>query len=190
MRKNEPRTLLIDGTEIPAHYISQGMFCKAYRSGNRVYLLCTGDYSKECIALFCDKTIPHIPHITRHEPLVERGKDYQIYSMPFYRKLTTKDKKAYRQWKTLPTIIRSYSEASTYVDSEQNNTPESVREAIRELIGAFCNYDIDGMLLEFNKSNVGVNEQTGDLILRDCLASQESIMKVRRERKRRGTSCA
>jgi hypothetical protein len=185
MRIGGTRNLIIDGVETPAHYIGQGMFCKAYRSGNRVYLLCHGDYSKECISLFCDKSVKHIPDIKRHSD-IDGDKNFQVFSMPFYHKLTKRDyPKAYKQWKTLPSIIRSYSEASSYIDSEQNNTPESVREAIRELIEAFCNHDIDGMLLEFNRANVGVNDK-GELILRDCLANRTSIERARTERKKRG----
>lgn len=180
MQIGKTKNLVIDGRETPAHYIGRGLFCKAYRSGDLVYLLCEGDYSKECITLFCDQSKKHIPKINRHE----RYKDYEVYSMPFYRKLTKRDFPiAYAQWKTLPSVILSYTEASSYVDSEQNNTPESLRAAILELIEAFSNYDVDSMLLEFNRANMGVND-TGELILRDCLASRKSIDKIRKQRKR------
>lgn len=181
MKRGTLKNLCIDGNTLQGEYIGRGMFCTAYRHDERVYLLCSGDYSKECIALFCDKSLKHIPNIERHDDI----EDYQVFSMPFYHKLTKRDyPKAYAQWKTLPSIIVGYTEASQYIDSEQNNTPHTVREAIRELIGAYCNYDLDGMLLEFNKANVGVNEN-GELILRDCLASRGSIEVKRKERANR-----
>lgn len=184
MRTGETKILVIDGKDVASHYIGRGMFCTAYRSGNRVYLLCKGDWSKECISMFCDKSIQHMPNIVRHEAIAELP-DHQIYSMPFYRRLTKRDyPKAYAQWRTLPTVIRSYSEASQYIDSEQNNTPSSIRECIRELIEAFCNYDIDTMMLEFNRANLGVDEN-GELILRDCLVSWASVLRIRQTKKRR-----
>lgn len=178
MKLRKTKNIYVDGLEVPAHYIGQGLFCKAYRNGDRVYLLCKGDFSKECISMFCDKTRKHIPHIDRHNNL----EDCQVFSMPFYHKLTKLNyPQAYKDWKTLPGTITSYIEACVFIDSQEHNCPESLREAIRELVEAFSNYDNENMLLEFNKVNVGVNDN-GELILRDCLASIKSMEAVRKEK--------
>jgi len=181
MRQGTECRIEVDGEGLDVVFIGQGLFSRTYRQGERVYLLTKGDYSKECIALFCDKEKKHIPHVSRHA----EWKDYQVYSMPFYHKLTKKDYPlAWKQWRTLPSIMRSYDEASRYIDSEQNSSPESIREAIRELIDGFCNYDIDNMMLEFNRANVGVNDR-GELILRDCLASRKSIELMRKTKRQK-----
>lgn len=179
MRIGETKTLTVDNKTIEAQYIGRGMFCTAYRKDDRVYLYCQGDYSKECVALFCTPG-PHIPKIERHNPVEE----FQVYSMPFYDRITkAKYPKAWAQWKTLPNVIIGFSRISEYVDSEQNNTPETVRLAIGELIQAYCNYENEGMLCEFNRANIGVDRLTGELILRDCLASRGNIDRVRRQLK-------
>lgn len=179
MRQGTRKTLCIDRVLIDSEYIGQGLFCKAYRNGDRVYLLCKGDFSKECISMFCDKTRKHIPHIDRHNDDIE---DYQVFSMPFYHKLTKRDyPEAYKDWKTLPSTITSYAKACVFIDSELHNCPESLREAIRELVEAFSNYDNENMLLEFNRANVSVNDN-GELILRDCLASIKSIDAIIKKR--------
>jgi hypothetical protein len=172
------RGLQIDGVVIQADYIGQGLFCKAYRNGATVYLLCKGDYSKECLSLFCDLDLPHMPQIVRHEDIAE----YQVFSMPYYNPLTKKEyPKAFALWRTLPSKFVGYDAALAYVENCDN--PQTLREAIQNLIDNFANYaQPESMLLEFNKVNVSV-DNAGNLILRDCLASIDSI-KQRREHKR------
>ncbi len=180
MKRGDNKNLVIDGLSIDCQYIGQGLFCKAYRNEERVFLLCEGDYSKECIALFCDQKLKHIPKIFRHENL----REFQVFSMPFYHKLTKRDyPKAYALWKTLPSTVPSYQKALELVES--GKLAKSVSSAILDLIEAFSNYDVDTMMLEFNRANVGVNER-GELILRDCLASIKSIDAKRKPKKERG----
>ena len=182
MKYGTLRKIEIDGAKINAEYIGRGMFCRAYRVESTVYLLCKGDYSKECVALFCDTSLRHIPIIKRHET----WGDYHVYSMPFYAKLTkAKYPIAWEMWKTLPPSLLGFDKANELIDSEK--IPKSIRIALRNLVEAYANYTSDSMLLEFNKANVGVEEKSGSLILRDCLADISSINKIRKEqRKKRG----
>jgi len=182
MKYGTLRKIEIDGAKINAEYIGRGMFCRAYRVDSTVYLLCTGDYSKECVALFCDTSLRHIPTIKRHET----WGDYHVYSMPFYAKLTkAKYPIAWEMWKTLPPSLLGFDKANELIGSEK--IPKSIRIALRNLVEAYANYASDSMLLEFNKANVGVEEKSGSLILRDCLADMSSVDKIRKEkRKKRG----
>ena len=164
--------LNIDGKMVATEKIGKGLFATAYRAGDTVYLLVDGDYSKEALAMFTDQTLPHIPTCRRHDDI---GK-FSVFSMPFYRKLTKAEfPEAYAEWTRLP---RSVSAGDVHKWVKNVSLPKALKAAIEELIDGFSNYDYDGMILEFNKANVSVGAD-GKLILRDCVASRESILKKR-----------
>ena len=162
----------IDGTMVATEKIGKGLFATAYRAGDTVYLLVDGDNSKEALTLFTDQTLPHIPTCKRHNDI---GK-FSVFSMPFYRKLTKKEfPEAYAEWTRLPRFVAA-GEVEEWIKNV--SLPKTMKAAIEELINGFTNYDYDGMILEFNKANVSVGVN-GKLILRDCVASRESILKKR-----------
>lgn len=175
------RTLVIDGQSIEATYLGHGLFCKAYRHGETVFVLCDGDYSKECIALFVDKGLRHIPQITRHEDF----KGYQVFSMPFYRRVTKKHTpEAYRLWRRLPHVVGGLGEIEQLIRHLRDLEELSLVEALQELFDQFCNYaDPENIIMEFQKFNVGV-DQHGELILRDCLADSVSISTKRKQHRK------
>lgn len=175
------KKLEIDGKEIETTYLGKGLFCKAYRAQEKVFLLCQGDYSKEGLALFVDQSLTHIPTIERHEDLG----DYQVFSMPYYHKLSKKEfPRAYAQWKKLPNTLAGPTEIEAFINKLRNEGEESLATALSALYDAFQNYCYSTMLMEFQKVNVSVDNQ-GELILRDCLASRESIREKRNEQEKR-----
>lgn len=181
----KPKKIQLDGNWIEAEYIGKGLFSKAYRHGDRVILLTKNDYSKEAVSLFADTTLKHLPAIERHENFGV----FQVFSMPFYRPLTKRDyPEAYEQWMELrntPTPTIGLHNAYGWIEKNEGGMRESLQTALRELVYAYSNYDVeDHLLLEFNKSNVSVND-VGDLVLRDCLASMRSIREARASRKRK-----
>lgn len=160
--------LMIDSQPISVARLGRGMFCRAYRDTaiDRVWLLCTGDLSKECISFFCDDTNPHIPQITQHDSEY----DCDVYSMPYYARLTKQHVDAWAMWRALPKTVSGYAAAHTLAASIRDTVSVALGNAIADLADNFANYcNANAMRLEFQLRNVGVNAVTGDLILRDCL---------------------
>lgn len=181
------KNLQIDGQTVRAQFIGKGLFSKAYRVENTVYLLTQGDYSKECIALFARGQ--HIPVITRHEDIEEGRAMYQVFSMPFYQPMRKKHSKAWKQWaflKQVCVVPGGYFEVREWLDSDRVKLElePTVWDALDQMIEAFSNYDSESMGLEFNKVNVSVDEK-GELILRDVLFSQVSARRLMEARARK-----
>lgn len=177
------RELTIDGKTVTGEFIGKGLFSKAYRVGDMVFLLCQGDYSKECLALFADQRLKHVPTIKRHEDIG----DNQVFSMPYYRKLTKKDyPQAFAQWRTLQNKLGIAAIGPKAIESLIERLrvqgEESLADAVSNMYEAFQNYAYHSMVFEFQKVNVSVNDQ-GELILRDCLADSESIDRKRKQKK-------
>lgn len=181
------KVLQIDGYPVLGEYLGKGLFTKAYRAGDIVYLLVKEDMSKEAIALFADKTLRHIPRVNRHEDIGE----YQVFSMPYYQKLTKKTApRAWEQWQVLNSIGTFAVGPCTIMDvikQVERKGYTSLALALQDLFDAFSNYDHDGMVMEWNKANVSV-DQHGDLVLRDCLCSQNSVKRIRDARRKRHES--
>jgi hypothetical protein len=175
------RTIGLDGMLVNAEYLGKGLFSTAYRFGDTVILLTDGDSSKEAISLFADQSLKHMPQIKRHED----WKQYQVFTMPYYRPLTKKEfPKAYATWKLLPSLLSKGEHILAWIDNEENGLPVELAEAMRELANCFANYNWDTMFMEFNKANVSV-DQNGELVLRDCLGSDESVSKKRNRKRNR-----
>lgn len=100
MKRGDIREISADGKMFKAEYIGKGMFAKVYRAldgDRRVYAFVTGCYMKEAIS---DVDHVHVPAIMRHND-VSIYSETQVFSMPFYNKLTAKDKDAWETYKEL-----------------------------------------------------------------------------------------
>jgi hypothetical protein len=176
------KSLMINGAWIEnCQYIGKGLFCKAYKKDNQVFLICQGDYSKECIALFAQQNLRHMPKIERCEDIG----DNQVFKMPYYTKLTKKAyPKAYAQYKALLKTMGQrhlvgYNSIYSMTCKLFELGERHLAACIQDLINAFSNYCSDSMVFEVPLCNVGVN-QKGELILRDCLADSISIQRKRK----------
>lgn len=172
--------------KVEGKYIGKGSFSKAYLVQDKVYIInYNDDPSKECLAMFCQGYSKHIPVI---EYLGHTNKGKQVFSMPYYKKLTTKHKTAWAQGKE----IRQYLVRAPYNPSlkkpwlyhewilknlEALNVPIELKEAISTIVENAKNYG-DDCLLEANKANLGVDND-GNLILRDILCFESSIKQAR-----------
>ena len=177
------RELTIDGQKVIGEYIGEGLFSKAYKVGDKVFLLCQGDYSKECLALFADQSLRHVPTIERHEDIG----DNQVFSMPYYNKLTKKEyPQAFAQWRKLQNGLGISAQGpkaiEALIERLRIQGEQSLADAVSNMYEAFQNYAYHSIVFEFQKVNVSVNDK-GELILRDCLADSESINKKRKNKK-------
>ncbi len=199
MRSGDVRAIEVDGERFAAEYLGRGAFATAYkRRDGRVFLFVRDgtDYSKECLA-GCDSN-PHLPEVKRHDETYIRGRYFQVYSMPYYRKLTAADGEAWAHYRALAaarevavpryTYERPLSSWGLYLiqdvlDATRGEVPESLTRALQDLMDNAANYGC-GMTCEFVRRNLGVGEQ-GQLVLRDVLFDAERVWRDRQERLRR-----
>lgn len=174
-----------NGRTLEGRPLGKGLFSRAYMVERQVYIVnVKEDYSKECIALFCQAECIHIPKI---KYLGYNCKDQQVFIMPYYDKLKASHKEAWNQGKKLRGYIdlaysetrqRKNHEFSEWIQEnlESLNVPASLKEAIRTIVNAAMNYGEDARL-EANPANLGVDKK-GNLVLRDILCFKSSIEKA------------
>ena len=170
----------VDRQKYEAKYIGKGQYSKAYRVGDRVVLYTRGDCAKEVLAMFQYNRMAHLPEIIRHENItVKRGSYWYVFSSPYYRNITTKDKSA---WNLMQKIIMDYDYFYSYELNrifkgvylmqefvnhikKDSHMIRSVIRALNEIIQVAGNCG-DNVGFDFHKKNFGVNEY-GTLIFRD-----------------------
>lgn len=172
----------VDGIKYSAKYIGKGSFSKAYRVGDRVVLYTRGDCAREVLAMFGYQRLMHLPEIIRHHDIQGRGGVYYVFSMPYYKNVTKKDRSAYKLmmhimavwaefwnnviWKSGNKYQTIYT-MQDFVKFARHELPYSVINALQELVDVSSNCG-DNVGFDFVKSNFGVNEY-GTLILRDVV---------------------
>ena len=173
----------VDRQQYEATYIGKGQYSKVYRVGDRVVLYTRGDCAKEVLAMFQYDRMAHLPELIRHDNIILKNRDYNwyVFSSPYYRNVTTKDKSA---WNLMQKIIMDYDYFYSY---ELNRTfkgiylmqefvnnikkdPHMIRSVIRALneiiqVAGNCGNEVG---FDFHKGNFGVNEY-GTLIFRDVI---------------------
>lgn len=182
MRRGQKVVKTIKGEKKELEYLGKGQFTTAYKNGKFVYLFTNkssekGDWAKEAISLFCrDHT--HIPDIWHVEEL---DSGITIYKTNYYEPLMAKHKEAWKlakyleeeRWRLwMANFIQVRSRHRMWFEVMQEfidtiTVPESIKEALQELLYAGMNYD-QSVAFEFNKKNLGVDEQ-GNLVFIDCL---------------------
>ena len=176
---------LEDGHKVMTTYLGQGRFSTSWRNGERVYLINKAeelDYAKEIARdAFAGDANPHLPECHREGWL----EDKQVFSMPFYSKLTGKDSKAWSQYKDLKSCWEKVFRGQPYGSSArgvdlmdqfiEQVDDDGLKEALQFLRDACCNYG-DDYLFEFSPRNLGVSSK-GELILRDVVFNREALPK-------------
>ena len=170
MRKGQRVVIKLDGNKYSAIYLGKGLFSKAYivQTSNGPYvLLYSTDYIKEVLALYADKSNPHVPKIWRY--------DTNIYLMPYYRPLTLKYRVAWKEYRTLEKLWKraKYKSIIGYQAIEEfislcklsPHISKNIVAALQEIYDVSLNYGQD-ILFEIAPRNLGVNNN-GQLILRD-----------------------
>lgn len=182
--KKNPRqsksVIEVDGREYPAKYIGKGRYSKVFRVGDRVIYYTRGDCSKEVLAMYQYNRMAHLPELIRHENITMPSRAvWYVFSSPFYRNVTAKDKSA---WELMTKILRVYAGAFNWaydkgyrgIDLMQvivgvirgyGSLPHSAIKAMEEIVqvSSKCGSDVG---FDFHKKNFGVNEY-GTLIFRD-----------------------
>lgn len=172
-------TVIVDGFKFPAKYIGKGQYSRVYRVGNRVVYYTRGDCSKEVLAMFQYKRIAHLPEIIRHDDVFGYGgRRWYVFSSPYYRNVTKKDKSAwllrkkiidwykifYRQYNAKHGLTLMQSIVDDFKKSDI--VPYSVVRALQEIVDIASNCGNEDVGFDFHRQNFGVNEY-GTLIFRD-----------------------
>jgi hypothetical protein len=171
--------ITVDGKEYYATYIGKGQYSKVYRVGDRVIYYTRGDCGKEVLAQFQYDRMAHLPELIRHNSYIKEGRGmyWYVFSSPYYRNVTKKDRSA---WELMNRILREYRIFDMMVNkregidfmqyivdkfADETNLPRSVVKALQEIVDVASNCG-DGVGFDFHKKNFGVNEY-GTLIFRD-----------------------
>lgn len=195
-RKNESVTIEICGRyndekiNLTARFLGAGMFSKCFESNGIVYSFVKNgssesDYSKQAIALYADDTNPHIPQLTVNGDY----NDGIIYTSPLYNPLTSKNKKAWSQYKTIKQAFDSVGFSTLDSDYDYNckilnalkhyNADESIIEAFASIMDSCSNYG-DSYRFESPKRNMATDND-GNLILLDVIFNTFACSQIRNE---------
>jgi len=176
----------VDGKKYWAKYIGKGQFSKVYRVGDRVVYYTKGDCGKEVLSLYVYDKTTHLPEIIRHENITKPGVTWWVFSSPYYRNVTSKDRSAYQlmnviiaeynkfrreythyQQQAYGRIKDGYILMYAFVEYGRGRFPGSIVNVLYSLVelARSCG---DNIGFDFKKNNFGVNEY-GTLILRDVI---------------------
>lgn len=181
--------VVVDGRQYSAKYIGKGQYSRVFRVGDRVVYYTRGDCSKEVLSQFQYDRMAHIPELLRHDNInSSSGTEWYVFSSPFYRNVTKKDRSAYRLMNDIIAVYKEFWDKERdyqyqaygrvkvswkvmqdfvkYARTEcQSVIPRSVVRALQEIVDVASNCgDIVGF--DFHKKNFGVNDY-GTLIFRD-----------------------
>jgi hypothetical protein len=190
--KNNPvksnKIIEVDGKQYQAKYIGKGKFSKVYRIGNRVIYYTRGDCTKEVLAMFQYERIAHLSEIIRHDNIRGYGGNvWYVFSSPYYRNVTRKDRSAYELMKDIVEAYYSFRQQKDkynihgltgmenfvkYLVLYRFDIPRSVVRALQEIVDIASNCG-NNVLFDFHNKNFGVNEY-GTLIFRDPIYVMEN----------------
>lgn len=192
-KKNPGRnvgSIEVDGKQYQAKYIGKGQYSKVYRVGDRVVYYTRGDCGKEVLAQFQYDRMAHLPELIRHENVTVRpGSIWYVFSSPFYRDVTTKDRSAYKMMKEIVRVVSTLhsilyckkyrdielmQEIVTHIETQGHQygiLPRSVVKALQEIVDVASNCG-NKVGFDLHKKNFGVNEY-GTLIFRDPIYVRE-----------------
>lgn len=177
MRKK--KIIEVDRQQYEATYISKGQFSKVYRVGDRAVMYTRGDCAKEVVAMFQYERIAHLPELIRHENVTTRsGIFWYVFSSPYYRNVTIKNRSAYELMLKIVELYvlyrREFSDHRTpynvyfmqgFSGFIRHEVPYSVVKALETIVGVASNCG-EEVGFDFHRRNFGVNKY-GTLILRD-----------------------
>ena len=187
MLRRKKSIIEVDGRHYEAKYIGKGQFSKVYQIGDRVVMYTRGDCAKEVLAMYQYDRMTHLPELISHDKIILRNRDYDwwVFSSPYYRNVTIKDKSAYELMNRLIKLFNNVNSGGGRVvyrldwmqlfvntvknihtqDSQFGHFPNSVVKALQELVDIASNCG-DNVGFDFHRKNFGVNEY-GTLIFRD-----------------------
>ena len=184
--KGSSKIIEVDGKQYHAKYIGKGQYSKVFRVGDRVIYYTRGDCGKEVLSLYVYDKETHIPEIIRHENITTVRGTWYVFSSPYYRNVTAKDRSAYkimnvliREFRSFIYEYRHYQQQAygrvteddrmmlAFIEHliESKIVPRSVTNALFRLYELARNCG-DRIGFDFKKQNFGVNEY-GTLIFRD-----------------------
>ena len=188
MKRGTRTQVEIDGVWFPAKFLGKGAYSKVFQVGNRAVMYTRGDCAKKVLAMYLYDRLAHLPEIVQHENVYGlRGDPWHVFSSPFYRDVTRKDKSAYE---LMTKMIRFYNKhggdaplgirgMQYFVNTMKEELdfdnmyrpvkafPRSVIRAMQELVNVSsgCGGKIS---FDIHQKNFGVNDY-GTLIFRDIV---------------------
>ena len=157
--------------------IGKGAFTQAYKYKNRVYIKSV-DNAKECVALFC-RGHRYLPAITRLNYLEDGS---SIYSMPFYNKLTKRNKKAWGQYQQLKEFFFEYryDPQRILLNIDKLKASTGLKNSLIRLIEMMANYNhYEYIKLELPIHNLAVTK-SGRLILLDIIFDVKLLIETKK----------
>lgn len=185
-QKNPRKTksvITVDGQEYEAKYIGKGQYSKVFRVGDRVVYYTRGDCGKEVLAAYQYDRMTHLPELIRHENITTVRGIWYVFSSPYYRNVTTKDRSAYELMKRIIKWFKvAYRRFHAYEGNvvmqgivmyleRESDLPKSVIRALQEIVDIASNCG-NNVGFDLHKKNFGVNEY-GTLIFRDPIYVRE-----------------
>jgi hypothetical protein len=193
MRKGDPYVLKLTNETLLTHFLGKGHYCKAYRFMDTVYCVVVEDeYMKDVIAEWVCEENPHLPKIERLEDITIKGKDYKIYTMPYYENISANHRLAWNILKALEAAVEKVEPKYWFskpmacyglyfnqdvIKEAKGKVPESVTDGLTILNDAASNYG-SGITFEFGKRNIGVDNH-GNIVFRDIIFDAEKLHKER-----------
>jgi hypothetical protein len=204
LRKCAPTyALSADGRHVATvEQIGRGAWCRAFRpveqeqTDDTVYLIVHEDDSSKAILSECDS--PHIPELQR---IGMYGDTAYVWRTRFYRRLTAKDKDAWRQYRLLQRAAHDvqmmnyrsrvgygaycwgHDEMAATVDRVEELGERELAEALLQLVNASACYG-QTWTFEFAPRNLAT-DSTGRLILLDPVFDMEVIARKREDARKR-----
>lgn len=192
MKKNQPTTIVFNNEIKDVVYLGKGSFATCYTDGESVYSFVRNDgrhkdYSKEGIALWCNKENPYIPDFEKFGETDDEKS--MMFKSPLYGQLTAKNKQAYSEYKLLNSIRLSWIEIkkchSPYCQNEMliSKFEETGKfspiliEALRDINSSLTNHG-DQYMMEFPKNNLKV-DKNGHLILLDIIFNMDALRQIK-----------
>lgn len=187
MKKGDTKTIeLINGWgelyKVKARFLGAGAFAKVYEYENSVYAIVNhgqkhSDYSKEAVANFASGlNVPEIEVLGHTDSAI-------IYKMPLYQPLTTKN---YKAWDNFRMLLKCWNQTSgkvfrsgldfnySFLDRvKESALDEEIKESVESIISAGSNYG-DNYRIEICKRNLAVDDK-GNLILLDILFNADAL---------------
>lgn len=173
----------VDRKQYAAKYIGKGQYSRVFRVGDRVVYYTRGDCGKEVLAMFQYDRMTHLPELIRHENITTARGIWYVFSSPFYRNVTKKDRSAYSLMRRIMVWYKVFHRGDNRFEgiqlmqdivirfAKESDVPRSVVKALQEIVNVASNCGY-GIGFDLHKKNFGVNEY-GTLIFRDPIYVRE-----------------
>ena len=148
----------VDGRQYKAKYVGRGQYSRVFRVGDRVIYYTRGDCGKEVLAMYLYDRMAHLPDLTRHENITTSRGTWWVFSSPYYRNVTKKDRSAWEMMRDIVKWANYYHSKGYQIGKRDINLIDYVVEGMASLNFP---YSIINALYEIRNaaSNCGIGSE-------------------------------